>query len=182
MSNKIFNIYLPENLDNKNIFNDDSSSQEGVNNYTVQDDSTSINTNSTDDAPINISDNYEEVEDYSFLNIVTEEIVSVNSPLDVAHLKNILQDSFDDVQDNVNSVNENKLNLNHVDFQNIVSNLDEASDYKVFLHNVSDIEFLQAINHDHAYNIQVDNDNVSQVNNEGIDTILNHVIDHQNKI
>lgn len=189
MTNKIFNIYLPEGLASKK--EGDNIDKINLDNVTLNpqhDNSSIVNTVTGEDTlnmPATNIEHYKEVSDYSFLNIVTEEIVSLNSASDVEHLKGILKDSFDDVHPNIHAMDDagNKLNIGEVNFDEIMQNFSHSDEYKVFLHNVSDSLWMPMLNQDeHIYSLTIENDGVSKIDNNSYDHILNNIIDHQSKV
>ncbi|MGV3279031.1 hypothetical protein ACFX5K_05230 [Rickettsiales bacterium LUAb2] len=132
-------------------------------------DNNSLNVVSNDVSPIN---SHEEVTDYSFLNVITEEIVPLNSINDLSNLKTILHESLHDTANNNPAVI-------HGEIDQLVQNFTGSNDYKMYLHNIEDVSYLEIVNHnDHVYNVAIHNGGISNIDNSSIDSILNSMTEY----
>lgn len=123
--------------------------------------------------------NYEEVNDYSFLNIITEEITTVDSIKDINGLKSILNNSLTETNNSKSldsSVYDNQIS-------NLIKNLDN-NEYTAVMHNIDNNSYLELVDQNNdSYTVQLQGNNFYSENNINIDSILTFLIeDHTHKL
>lgn len=116
--------------------------------------------------------NHEEINDYSFLNVLTEEITSLDANNITDNLLDVLKNSFSDI--------DNKTKPNYIldsNFIKLVNNLNPA-EHTALLHNVEDTSYLEIINHidNSSYTLQFHHDGCT-ILNSGMEHFLSHIID-----
>lgn len=118
--------------------------------------------------------NYEEINDYSFLNVITEEITSLDSVKGADNIKEILKNSLVDIGSN--RLHNNIVSDNN--FTNLIQHFDN-NEYKAFLHSVDNISYLEFIDqNDDSYSVQLQHDGYYNLDTAVLDNILINVIEN----
>lgn len=121
-----------------------------------------------------VTDTYEEVNDYSFLNVITEEVTTVDSLQDINSIKTILSNSFLDTENN------KSLDSNLYDNQinDLIKNLDN-NQYKAVMHSIDNNSYLELVGQNNdSYTVQLHGNSFFAEDNISIDNILTCLIEN----